>query len=113
MDEISITGKTTVAELKDNQISQYEISPNDFGFKNGSMTDITVENVEDSKQKILAILDGERGSARDITLLNAGAAIYVAGLAGSIEKGLQLAEKMIDSGEARHKLEELIVNSNV
>ena len=113
MDEISITGKTTVAELKDNQISQYEISPNDYGFKNGSMTDITVENVEDSKQKILAILDGERGSARDITLLNAGAAIYVAGLAGSIEKGLQLAEKMIDSGEARHKLEELIVNSNV
>ena len=113
MDEISITGKTTVAELKDNQISQYEISPNDFGFKNGSMTDITVENVEESKQKILAILDGERGSARDISVLNAGAAIYVSGLAGSIEKGLQLAEKMIDSGEARHKLEELIVNSHV
>lgn len=113
MDEISITDKTTVAELKDNQINQYEISPNDFGLKKGSMTDITVENVEESKQKILAILDGERGSARDITLLNAGAAIYVAGLAGSIEKGLQFAEKMIDSGEARHKLEELIVNSNV
>lgn len=113
MDEISITDKTTVAELKDNQINQYEISPNDFGLKKGSMTDITVENVEESKQKIIAILDGERGSARDITLLNAGAAIYVAGLAGSIEKGLQFAEKMIDSGEARHKLEELIVNSNV
>lgn len=113
MDEISITGKTTVAELKDNQINQYEISPNDFGLKKGSMTDITVENVEESKQKILAILDGERGSARDISVLNAGAAIYVSGLAGSIEKGLQLAEKMIDSGEARHKLEELIVNSHV
>lgn len=113
MDEISITSKTTVAELKDNQISQYEISPNDFGFKNGSMTDITVENVEESKQKILAILDGERGSARDISVLNAGAAIYVSGLAGSIEKGLNLAEKLIDSGEARHKLEELIVNSHV
>ena len=113
MDEISITGKTTVAELKDNQISQYEISPNDFGFKNGSMTDITVENVEESKQKILAILDGQTGSARDISVLNAGAAIYVSGLAGSIEKGLHLAEKLIDSGEARHKLEELIVNSHV
>jgi len=113
MDEISITGKTTVAELKDNQISQYEISPNDFGFKNGSMTDITVENVEESKQKILAILDGERGSARDISVLNAGAAIYVSGLAESIEKGLHLAGKLIDSGEARHKLEELIVNSHV
>jgi anthranilate phosphoribosyltransferase len=113
MDEISITGKTTVAELKDNQISQYEISPNDFGFKNGSMTDITVENVEESKQKILAILDGERGSARDISVLNAGAAIYVSGLAESVEKGLHLAEKLIDSGEARHKLEELIVNSHV
>jgi anthranilate phosphoribosyltransferase len=113
MDEISITGKTTVAELKDNQISQYEISPNDFGFKNGSMTDITVENVEESKQKILAILDGERGSARDIAVLNAGAAIYVSGLAESIENGLHLAEKLIDSGEARHKLEELIVNSHV
>ena len=113
MDEISITGKTTIAELKDNQINQYEISPNDFGFKNGSMTDITVENVEESKQKILAILDGERGSARDISVLNAGAAIYVSGVAGSIEKGLHLAEKLIDSGEARHKLEELIVNSHV
>jgi anthranilate phosphoribosyltransferase len=113
MDEISITAKTTVAELKDNQINQYEISPNDFGFKNGSMTDITVENVEESKQKILAILDGERGFARDISVLNAGAAIYVSGVAGSIEKGLHLAEKMIDSGEARHKLEELIVNSHV
>ena len=113
MDEISITGKTTVAELKDNQISHYQISPNDFGFKNGSMRDITVENVEESKQKILAILDGERGSARDISVLNAGAAIYVSGLAGSIEKGLNLAEKMIDSGQARHKLEELIVNSHV
>jgi len=113
MDEISITGKTTVAELKDNQISHYEISPNDFGFENGSMTDITVENVEESKQKILAILDGERGSARDISVLNAGAAIYVSGLAGSIEKGLNMAEKLIDSGEARHKLEELIVNSHV
>jgi anthranilate phosphoribosyltransferase len=113
MDEISITGKTTVAELKDNQISHYEISPNDFGFKNGSMTDIIVENVEESKQKILSILDGERGSARDISVLNAGAAIYVSGLAGSIEKGLHLAEKLIDSGEARHKLEELIVNSHV
>jgi len=113
MDEISITDKTTVAELKDNQINQYEISPNDFGLKKGSMTDITVENVEESKQKILAILDGERGSARDISVLNAGAAIYVSGLAGSIEKGLNLAEKLIDSGEARHKLEELIVNSHV
>ena len=113
MDEISITGKTTVAELKDNQISHYQISPNDFGFKNGSMRDITVENVEESKQKILAILDGEIGSARDISVLNAGAAIYVSGLAGSIEKGLNLAEKMIDSGQARHKLEELIVNSHV
>ncbi len=113
MDEISITGKTTVAELKDNQISQYEISPNDFGLKNGSMTNITVKNVEESKQKILAILDGERGAARDISVLNAGAAIYVSGLAESIEKGLPLAEKMIDTGDARHKLEELIVNSHV
>ena len=113
MDEISITGKTTVAELKDNQISQYEISPSDFGLKIGFMTDITVENVEESKQKILAILDGERGSARDISVLNAGAAIYVSGRAESIEKGLYLAEKMIDTGDARHKLEELIVNSHV
>jgi anthranilate phosphoribosyltransferase len=113
MDEISITGKTTVAELKDNQINQYEISPNDFGLKKSSMTDITVENVEESKQKILAILDGKSGSARDISILNAGAAIYVSGLAGSIEKGLHLAEKLIDSGEARNKLEELIVNSHV
>ena len=113
MDEISITDKTTVAELKDNQINQYEISPNDFGLKMGSMTDITVENVEESKQKILAILDGERGSARDISVLKAGAAIYVSGLAGSIEKGLNLAENLIDSGVARHKLEELIVNSHV
>ena len=114
MDEISITDKTTVAELKDNQINQYEISPNDFGLKKGSMTDITVENVEESKQKILAILDGEkRFCERYYFYLMRVLLSMLQDLPGVLKKAFSSLKKMIDSGEARHKLEELIVNSNV
>ena len=112
MDEISITGTTSVAELKDNQISEYEIHPQDFGFSIGKLDDIKVENVEQSKAIMLDILAGNKSTARDIVLLNAGAAIYVAGITKDILEGVELAKDAVDSGKALQKLEALVNNSH-
>ncbi len=113
MDEISFTGDTFVAELKDGKISEYTLNPVQFGLKIHSLKSIRVENAEQSKAMILDVLDGKSGAgtqsaARDIVLLNAGAAIYVAGLQASIHAGVAHAAKVIDSGAAKEKLHELI-----
>ena len=81
MDEISITGKTFIAELKDNVIKEYTIRPSLFKLKEGSLKDIVVEDSSHSKKMILDILNGKLSVGRDIALLNAGAAIYISGLA--------------------------------
>jgi len=112
MDEISITGTTSIAELKDNQISEYEIHPQDFGLSIGKLDDIKVENVEQSKSIMLDILAGNKSTARDIVLLNAGAAIYVSGITKDILEGVELAKDAVDSGNAHQKLEALINNSH-
>jgi anthranilate phosphoribosyltransferase len=112
MDEISFTGDTHVAELKDGKISQYTLNPAQFGLKIHALKSIRVENAEQSKAMILDVLDGKasagtQSAARDIVLLNAGAAIYVAGLQASIHAGVAHAAQVIDSGEAMAKLEAL------
>ena len=112
MDEISITGKTFVAELKDNVVKEYTIEPSFFDLKTGSLEDIIVENSSHSKQMILDILSGRLSVARDITLLNAGAAIYISGLATSIKSGILMATEVIDQGKAMEKLNQLINLSN-
>lgn len=112
MDEISITGKTSVAELKNNQIDKFEIHPEDFGLQIGKLEDIKVDNVEQSKKIILDILNGEKSTARDIVLLNAGAAIYVSGKASDISSGIKLAKSLIDNGDALKKLDTLVIASN-
>ena len=113
MDEISFTGDTFVAELKDEKISEYTLNPTQFGLKIHALKSIKVENAQESKAMILDVLDGKSGAgkhsaARDIVLLNAGAAIYVAGLQATINAGIEHAAKVIDSGAAKQKLDELI-----
>jgi len=107
MDEISFAGDTYVAELKDGQIREYVLNPQQFGLPLHDVQSIRVQNVEQSKQLLLAALSGETGPARDIVLLNAGAAIYVAGLVENLTAGIACASRMIDSGDAKNKLQQL------
>ena len=113
MDEISITGRTFVAELKDNIIKEYTIEPSLYNLKTGSLKDIVVEDSSQSKKIIFDILNGKLSVARDITLLNAGAAIYIAGLAENINSGIKIAEDVIDQGKAMEKLNKLIDSSTL
>ena len=112
MDEISITGKTFIAELKDNVIKEYTIRPSEFKLREGHLKDIVVEDAAHSKKMILEILNGKLSASRDISLLNAGAAIYTSGLANDIDSGITIASDMIDQGKAMEKLNQLITLSN-
>ena len=117
LDEISFTGDTFVAELKDGKISEYTLNPAQFGLKLHAIKSIRVENAEQSKAMILDVLDGKvsvgkTSAARDIVLLNAGAAIYAAGLQDNIHAGIEHAAKAIDSGAAKEKLQQLVQLSN-
>jgi anthranilate phosphoribosyltransferase len=111
MDEISITGPTFVAELKNKHIKEYTINPEDFNISRGNIEDIKVESVEQSEQMIMTILDGKHSTARNIAILNAGAAIYISGLTKDIGSGVNKAIELIDNGSAMNKLNELINNS--
>ncbi len=111
MDEISLGAATLVGELKDGQITEYEIHPEDFGLAMSGSRALRVETPEQSRQMLLDVLDGKGGPASDIVALNAGAALYAAKLADSIGAGLQLARAAIASGAARRKLDELVAAS--
>lgn len=111
LDEISIGAETHVAELKNGQIETYIIKPEDFGMTRSDVSELSVKNANDSLAIIKAIFDGETGPARDIVVLNAGAAIYAADLVPSLEQGIQAAAEAIDSGAASQKLHALIVTS--
>ena len=100
MDEISICEPTTISELKDGQIATYSVCPQDFGLKCSAIHSIVVRDAAASLALIEAVLAGETVPARDIVLLNAGAGIYVAGLAESFAAGVDLAALSIDSGKA-------------
>jgi len=108
MDEITFTGDTYIAELKNGQVTEYSINPQQFGLGLHQAESIRVENAEESKRMVLAVLDGQTGPARDIVLLNAGAAIYVAGLAGDLGAGIEKAAQAIDDHSASNKLKQLI-----
>lgn len=107
MDEFTTTGATVISEIKDGAVKTYEVTPEDFGIARTSLEDLKggdgAENAEITKK----ILSGETGPKRDITLLNAGAAIYIAGIADSIREGMKLAAESIDSGRAMAVLEKL------
>ena len=117
MDEISFTGDTFVAELKNGKISEYMLNPAQFSLPIHALKSIRVENAEESKAMILDVLGGKasagtQSAARDIVLLNAGAAIYVAGLQANIHAGIAHAAQVIDSGQALAKLNALKAMTN-
>ena len=112
MDEISISAPTFIAELKDGKVSEYTVQPEQFGLAPAPLNAIQVSNTDDAKAMLLAVLDNQPGAARDIVCLNAGAAIYVAGLAASLAEGVKKAEAVIASGAAKNKLAQLVEVSN-
>jgi len=111
MDEISIGSATNVAELKNGQISTYRIEPEQFGLQKGDVTSLAVDGAEQSLAVINRVLDNQPGAARDIVLLNAGAAIYTAGIAESLEAGISKAKEVIENGAAKAKFANLITYS--
>lgn len=111
MDEISFAGDTYVAELKDGKVSEYMLNPVQFGLPMHQAESIRVKDAQESKAMILNVLEGKPGPARDIVLLNAGAAIYAADVVDTLEQGISKAAQVIDSGAAKQKLEQLIALS--
>ncbi len=109
LDEISIGDKTEVAELKDGQVRRFSIQPETFGLTRTSIDALKAEDANHSLSIIRSVLDNQEGPARDIVQLNAGAAIYVAGLAESLAKGVEKADTVIASGEARNRLDRLAI----
>jgi len=108
LDEITLSGSTMVAELRNGQISQYEIKPSDFGIANASMENLKVADAQESKAIILNIMNNQSGPARDVVSLNAGATLYAANVCKSIAEGVQLASSTITSGKAKQKLEAFV-----
>lgn len=113
MDEISISTTTRVAELKDGVVTTYTISPGDFGMQIADIESIKVDSVEQSLQMIQSVFAAQPGPARDIVCLNAGAAIYVSGIAESHKQGVEMAARVIDSGAASAVLKKLIEQTSV
>ena len=107
LDEITLTGPTFVSELKDGKVSDYEITPEQFGFSRSRLVDLRGGAKDFNAQLIREILAGEKGPKTEIVLLNAGAAIYVSGKTPSIKDGIKLAAETIAGGKAQAKLDHL------
>lgn len=112
MDEISIASPTFVAELKDGVVSSYTIQPEDFSMSRADLQQIRATDSAHSLEIIKAVFDNTEGPAKDIVCLNAGAAIYVAGLATSLASGVKRAQEVIAGGAVNEKLQQLIVKTN-
>ena len=108
MDEVSLGASTLVGELKDGHLTEYEIHPEDFGMAMASHRALRVETPEESQAVLRGVLNNEAGAARDIVILNAGAALYAANVTTSIKDGIALARQVIESGAAKQKLEQFI-----
>ncbi|MCY7308994.1 MAG: anthranilate phosphoribosyltransferase, partial [Rhodoferax sp.] len=112
MDEVSLGATTMVGELRNGEITEYEMHPEDFGMVMASNRVLKVENPEQSKAMLLSVLDNQPGAAKDIVILNAGAALYAANVCESMKDGFVLARKAIESGAAKAKLEQLVAATN-
>ena len=112
MDEISLGAATLVGELKNGQVSEYEIHPEDFGLPMASNRAFKVDTPEQSRDLLLDVLRGQSGPASDIVCLNAGAALYAAGVASSVADGLARARVALASGAALAKLGALVERSH-
>jgi len=104
LDEVTITGPTRIAEVRDGQVHTYEVTPEEFGLTRATMDAISGGDASENAAVIRAILGGEKSARRDIVLMNAAAALVAAGRANRLHEALPLAAKSIDSGEARAKL---------
>ncbi len=111
MDELSISAESHVAELKGGEIRRYSVTPEQFGLERAPIDKIRVANASESLAVVRAVLANQLGPARDIVALNAGAAIYAAGLAPSLAIGVQRAKEVLASGEAAKRLERLVALS--
>ena len=112
LDEISISAPTHIAELKNEMLSTYQIQPEDFGLQTAPIETIAINGVEDSLNTMHEIFDNRSGPARDIVCLNAGAAIYVSGIAETLKQGIEKADDVIANGLAKQKLNDLIQKSD-
>lgn len=108
MDEVSLGAATLVGELKDGEVIEYEIHPEDFGFAMASSRAIKVETPEESKAMLLGVLKNQEGPAKEIVVFNSGVALYVANVVSDIPAGIALARKTIESGAAYQKFEQLV-----
>jgi anthranilate phosphoribosyltransferase len=112
LDEISLCGPTKVAELRGGEVKEYTIEPEQFGLKRCRIEDLNGGNAEQSAAIVRGVLQGDKGPARDVVLLNGGAALYIGGSAATIRDGMRLAAESIDSGKAREKLARLVEMTN-
>jgi anthranilate phosphoribosyltransferase len=108
MDEVSLGAATMVGELRNGEIQEYEIHPEDFGLPMASNRALKVETPQESMALMGQVLDNQPGAARDIVVLNAGAALYAANVASSIQEGIAKARAAVESGAAKAKLEQLV-----
>jgi anthranilate phosphoribosyltransferase len=108
LDEISLSGSTLIGELKDGEIREYTVVPEDFGLPRCELSQLTVASSAESKARVLDVLNNQSSPSRDIVLLNAGAALYAANRADSIKHGIELARHALASGAARQKLQDLV-----
>ncbi|MEQ1560633.1 MAG: anthranilate phosphoribosyltransferase [Methyloglobulus sp.] len=111
LDEISLASVTHIAELKDGEVTTYTVSPEQFGFQRANLSALSVDNAKASLKMIKSVLNNQSGSALDIVLLNAGAAIYAANIADTMTKGIEIARHVIADGSALAKLNALINHS--
>ncbi|TXD77080.1 anthranilate phosphoribosyltransferase, partial [Mitsuaria sp. TWR114] len=111
MDEISLGAATLVGELRNGEIREYEIHPEDFGMPMVASRNLRVSGPEESRRILLGVLGNEPGAARDIVLLNAGATLYAANVVESIADGIVKARAAIESGAARAKLDEFVAET--
>jgi len=112
LDEISIASASNIAELKNGIISTYQITPEQFGLQRASLESLSVDSAQSSLVMVKAVLNNQAGAAKDIVVLNAGAAIYAANLVDTFEAGIDKAKQVIKSGAAFEKMELLIKYSN-
>ncbi len=113
MDEVSLGAATLVGELKNGEITEYEIHPEDFGFQMSSNRALRVDTPEQSKSMLLGVLNNQAGVAKDIVMLNAGAALYAANVVVSMKDGVDAARTAIETGAAKAKLEALLAKTKM
>jgi anthranilate phosphoribosyltransferase len=108
LDEISLCGPTKVAELRAGEVREYQIEPEELGLERRPLADLHGGSADQSAMIVRSVLQGDKGPARDVVLLNSGAALYVSGMTPSIAEGMRVSADSIDSGKARRKLDDLV-----